>query len=72
MKRGALIILEGCDRCGKSTQCQKLIEELTKVNVKTHLMSFPGENTLSVSSSLLLVQNISVLNLVRVFLKKSE
>ena len=43
MKRGALIVLEGCDRCGKSTQCKKLLEELTKNNVKTRLMSFPGE-----------------------------
>lgn len=45
MKRGALIVLEGGDCCGKSTQCKRLIDELTKVNVKTRLMSFPDRTT---------------------------
>ena len=27
--RGAFIVLEGVDRCGKSTQCARLVERLT-------------------------------------------
>lgn len=37
--------MEGCDRCGKSTQCRKLNEELAKSDVKTRLMSFPDRTT---------------------------
>ena len=29
MKRGALIIFEGCDRSGKTTQCQRLVKYLS-------------------------------------------
>jgi dTMP kinase len=42
-KRGALIVLEGCDRSGKSTQCAKLVDYLTANNVKTQLLKFPGK-----------------------------
>ena len=30
MKRGALIIFEGCDRSGKTTQCKRQVERLTE------------------------------------------
>lgn len=32
--RGALIVLEGVDRAGKSTQCQKLVDYLTASGVR--------------------------------------
>lgn len=40
--RGALIVLEGCDRSGKSTQCKLLVESLTAKGVPAKLMRFPG------------------------------
>ena len=40
--RGALIVFEGCDRVGKSTQCRKLVEKLTKRGAAAKLMKFPG------------------------------
>ena len=42
MKRGALIVFEGCDRSGKSTQCQKLMNWLQQNDVAAHAMRFPG------------------------------
>ena len=45
MSRGALIVFEGCDRVGKSTQCKKLVEALTNAGVKNKVMRFPGEGT---------------------------
>ncbi len=30
LKRGLLIVFEGCDKTGKSTQCKLLFEELNK------------------------------------------
>ena len=44
MSRGALIVFEGCDRVGKSTQCRKLIEALTVAGKQCQLMHFPGNN----------------------------
>lgn len=41
--RGALIVVEGLDRSGKSTQCNKLLEKLQKENKKVKLIRFPGE-----------------------------
>ena len=32
IKRGALIVFEGCDRSGKTTQVTKLVERLNSVN----------------------------------------
>ena len=43
MRRGALIVLEGCDRSGKSTQCKKLVESLRERGTKAELMRFPGK-----------------------------
>ncbi|KAJ8978249.1 hypothetical protein NQ317_012605 [Molorchus minor] len=45
IKRGALIVFEGVDRSGKSTQCKKLVESLKKQNVKAHFMAFPDRTT---------------------------
>lgn len=43
--RGALIVLEGCDRAGKSTQCRKLVEQLVEKGIKAELMRFPDRTT---------------------------
>ncbi|CAO2647295.1 Nn.00g082170.m01.CDS01 [Neocucurbitaria sp. VM-36] len=42
MTRGKLIVFEGLDRAGKSTQCQMLAEALQKDGVKVRHMRFPG------------------------------
>ncbi|XKL59883.1 hypothetical protein PGB90_000899 [Kerria lacca] len=44
-KRGAFIVLEGCDRVGKSTQAKKLTEELRKLNIRTASYAFPNRST---------------------------
>ena len=41
-QRGALIVFEGCDRSGKSTQCKKLVDALTNDGIKAKLLRFPG------------------------------
>jgi thymidylate kinase len=41
-RRGALIVFEGCDRAGKSTQCKKLVQALRQKNIEAEYMSFPG------------------------------
>ncbi|XP_046438650.1 thymidylate kinase-like [Daphnia pulex] len=46
IKRGALIVLEGCDRSGKTTQCQKAIRWLQESNKEAHLMRFPDRSTI--------------------------
>jgi len=40
--RGALIVIEGVDRSGKSTQCAKLAKRLVSEGVKAELFKFPG------------------------------
>jgi len=45
MKRGALIVFEGCDRSGKSTQCQKLMQWFQQKDTPAHLMRFPDRST---------------------------
>jgi len=45
--RGALVILEGCDHSGKTTQARKLVETLNKQGVKAKGMSFPDRSTAS-------------------------
>ena len=45
MKRGALIVFEGCDRSGKSTQCKKLMQWFQQNDKAAHLMRFPGSFT---------------------------
>ncbi|VVC26981.1 P-loop containing nucleoside triphosphate hydrolase,Thymidylate kinase, conserved site,Thymidylate [Cinara cedri] len=43
--RGALIVLEGCDRSGKTTQSTKLVEALNKLNIPAKKISFPDRST---------------------------
>lgn len=43
--RGALIVLEGCDRSGKTTQCSKLVETLNNMNIPAKKISFPDRST---------------------------
>ncbi|XP_059615699.1 uncharacterized protein LOC132261140 [Phlebotomus argentipes] len=43
--RGAFIVLEGCDRSGKSTQSQKLVEKLNENGINAKLMKFPDRET---------------------------
>ena len=43
--RGALIILEGCDKSGKSTQCKKLVEFLNSSGMQAELWRFPERST---------------------------
>lgn len=48
--RGVLIALEGGDRCGKSTQCTKLMTYLTEeLGQKVHFIKFP-ERTSAIGS----------------------
>jgi len=47
IKRGALIVLEGVDRSGKTTQCKMLKEALLKKGLAgVELFRFPGIFTL--------------------------
>ncbi|KAM9385927.1 thymidylate kinase isoform 1-T1 [Pholidichthys leucotaenia] len=43
-KRGALIVLEGVDRAGKTTQCLKLVQALQQGGRAAEMMRFPGED----------------------------
>lgn len=43
--RGALIIIEGCDKVGKTTQCERLIKSLTEAGHKIKLMRFPNRTS---------------------------
>ena len=40
--RGKLIVFEGLDKAGKSTQCTRLVENLEKDNVAVKYIRFPG------------------------------
>lgn len=42
VQRGLFIIVEGLDRSGKSTQCDKLVTNLNAKNIKAELVKFPG------------------------------
>ena len=44
-KRGAFIVVEGTDRCGKSTQCGLLLKHLMSVGVAAAAMRFPDRTT---------------------------
>ena len=43
MSRGLLIVVEGCDRSGKSTQCARLTDRLNANGHNTKLLKFPGK-----------------------------
>ena len=45
-RRGALILIEGVDRAGKSTQCTRLTEHLkSKNSINVNYMRFPDRQT---------------------------
>lgn len=44
--RGAFILFEGVDRCGKTTQANLLVDSLKEAGHDTCFMRFPGERTL--------------------------
>jgi len=44
-KRGAFILLEGVDRCGKTTQCSLLLKHLLSISVAAVAMRFPERTT---------------------------
>ena len=41
-QRGLLIVVEGCDRSGKSTQCENLVAKLQQNGMDSELVKFPG------------------------------
>ncbi|KNC82590.1 thymidylate kinase, variant [Sphaeroforma arctica JP610] len=45
IRRGTLIVLEGCDRSGKSTQARMLVDSLTQEGHPSKLMRFPDRTT---------------------------
>ncbi len=45
-KRGAFILFEGADRCGKSTQCKLLVEQLQSKGLEVKQISFPDRSSL--------------------------
>uniref|UniRef100_A0A3B3ZCU1 Thymidylate kinase n=1 Tax=Periophthalmus magnuspinnatus TaxID=409849 RepID=A0A3B3ZCU1_9GOBI len=44
-KRGALIVLEGVDKAGKTTQCKKLVQALEMSGRPAEMMRFPDRTT---------------------------
>lgn len=45
MERGCFILLEGLDRCGKSTQTKRLVEAMRAKDMDVAQMSFPDRTT---------------------------
>ena len=45
--RGAMIVVEGLDRAGKSSQCTRLVENLQKQGRQVKHMRFPGKQRTS-------------------------
>ncbi|KAI8342394.1 thymidylate kinase-like protein [Chlamydoabsidia padenii] len=43
--RGHLIVVEGCDRSGKTTQCERLVQRLQQENKSVQLFKFPDRTT---------------------------
>ncbi|CAD5111187.1 DgyrCDS521 [Dimorphilus gyrociliatus] len=46
IRRGALIVLEGCDKCGKTTQAKLLEESLIKHGLSVQFLRFPDRQTI--------------------------
>eukprot|EP00978_Attheya_sp_CCMP212_P017343 scaffold46146_cov51-Attheya_sp.AAC.4 len=44
-KRGAFILLEGVDRCGKTTQCSLLLKHMLSLSIATVALRFPDRTT---------------------------
>ncbi|KAJ2777602.1 Thymidylate kinase [Coemansia javaensis] len=45
MGRGLLIVFEGCDRSGKTTQSTRLVQALNDAGVRARLVKFPDRTT---------------------------
>uniref|UniRef100_A0A915A549 Thymidylate kinase n=1 Tax=Parascaris univalens TaxID=6257 RepID=A0A915A549_PARUN len=45
VRRGALIVFEGCDRAGKSTQAQRMVGRIQALGERAELISFPDRST---------------------------
>ncbi|XP_034830532.1 uncharacterized protein [Maniola hyperantus] len=45
MKRGALVVIEGVDRTGKTTQCKKLVESLHSKEIPAEYTNFPNRTS---------------------------
>ncbi|CAO0791833.1 unnamed protein product [Mucor circinelloides] len=45
VQRGLFIVVEGCDRSGKSTQCENLVNRLQQAGHNTELVKFPDRTT---------------------------
>lgn len=45
VKRGAFILFEGVDRCGKTTQANLLVQSLKEAGHDACFMRFPGESS---------------------------
>ncbi|ORX49805.1 thymidylate kinase [Hesseltinella vesiculosa] len=43
--RGHLIVVEGCDRSGKTTQCERLVQSLQEHGKDAELVKFPDRTT---------------------------
>ncbi|KAL8154673.1 thymidylate kinase-like [Apium graveolens] len=43
--RGALVVLEGLDRCGKTSQSTRLVKKLDELGYPAELFRFPDRNT---------------------------
>ena len=46
LSRGAFILLEGVDRCGKTTQCNLLLQHLLALGIAAVALRFPDRTTL--------------------------
>lgn len=45
-RRGRLVVVEGLDRSGKSSQCQLLVDGLNKAGTTARYVKFPGRDWL--------------------------
>lgn len=45
IKRGALIVIEGVDKVGKTTQCQRLVRELNDAKLPVEYWKYPRRDT---------------------------
>jgi dTMP kinase len=43
LKRGSLIVVEGLDRSGKSSQCQRLFDHFRLQGQRVRYVKFPGK-----------------------------
>lgn len=43
--RGAFLLLEGVDRCGKTTQCQRLLQRFVQAGITATAIRFPNRTT---------------------------